>query len=395
MSTKKRRIGLILPANAEYPDRLIEGAMEYAAEHPGIALVDEAYIGQWEEPGGGEPSDLDGALVWPNRGDTWVRRLQDEGVNVVSASGEMPPGVEELPRVAFDDTAMVDAAASYLAGLGREQTSYVGCETGGSRTFRQRLEQFSKQCEELGMACGSHDLPRIEHMENHLTRLPDADARSLQAFLLALPKPASVWCEEDHLARLVCRQAKACGISIPEDLAVLGVGDYRVAQMGSPPLSTIPQPGQLVGCQAMELIHRMIRGEPELPGMIKIPPPPVAVRDSTETASQADEHFRQIHDWMVRHACEGITVEEVMSLMPMSQRQFSKRFTELFGRTPGAEIRRLRCERAKHYLRTTNFSIERIAKQCGYEEPSSFSNFFKRETGTTPKAYRRGSGANR
>lgn len=36
----------------------------------------------------------------------------------------------------------------------------------------------------------------------------------------------------------------------------------------------------------------------------------------------------------------------------------------------------------------TDFSIERISRLCGYDEPSSFSNFFKREVGTNPKAYR-------
>ena len=70
--------------------------------------------------------------------------------------------------------------------------------------------------------------------------------------------------------------------------------------------------------------------------------------------------------------------------MPTLHRAFMTRC----GRTPGAEIRRVKMERAQYYLRTTSLSITHIADLCGYNEHSKFCNFFKRETGLTPSQYR-------
>jgi AraC-like DNA-binding protein len=49
----------------------------------------------------------------------------------------------------------------------------------------------------------------------------------------------------------------------------------------------------------------------------------------------------------------------------------------------------VRCERAKHYLHTTNLTVERIGELCSYSNSAKFGNFFKRVTGMSPGQYRR------
>jgi len=45
---------------------------------------------------------------------------------------------------------------------------------------------------------------------------------------------------------------------------------------------------------------------------------------------------------------------------------------------------------AKRLLRTTNFSIAKIAKHAAFKDERSFHRAYRRETGNTPTAYRRG-----
>ena len=87
--------------------------------------------------------------------------------------------------------------------------------------------------------------------------------------------------------------------------------------------------------------------------------------------------------------CEGLTVEQLLERLALSQKTLNKRFAAVYGETPGAAIRRVRTERAKQWLATTDLSVARIATMCGFAEPSNFNLFFNRETGRTPTAYRR------
>ena len=49
---------------------------------------------------------------------------------------------------------------------------------------------------------------------------------------------------------------------------------------------------------------------------------------------------------------------------------------------------RARLARAKELLRNTDLPISRVAAMIGYERSSSFSDFFRKHTGTSPRAYR-------
>jgi AraC-like DNA-binding protein len=73
----------------------------------------------------------------------------------------------------------------------------------------------------------------------------------------------------------------------------------------------------------------------------------------------------------------------------MSRSAFSKAFSEALGRAPAAYLSEWRMSVAMRLLRETDHSIERIATECGYNNPYAFSTAFKRCTGEPPAGYRR------
>lgn len=72
----------------------------------------------------------------------------------------------------------------------------------------------------------------------------------------------------------------------------------------------------------------------------------------------------------------------------LAPRTFKRRFKLATDQPPIAYVQRIRVERAKRLLETSDEGIERISWTVGYEDPASFRRLFKRLTGLTPAAYR-------
>jgi len=81
-------------------------------------------------------------------------------------------------------------------------------------------------------------------------------------------------------------------------------------------------------------------------------------------------------------------VEEMVRWSGLAPRTFKRRFTAATSHTPIAYVQRIRIERAKRLLESSDEPIEEISWAVGYEDPASFRRLFKRLTGLAPGAYR-------
>jgi AraC-like DNA-binding protein len=91
---------------------------------------------------------------------------------------------------------------------------------------------------------------------------------------------------------------------------------------------------------------------------------------------------------IAERACEGLAANEVAVAVGLSPQTLHARFIERIGRTPGEEIRRVRVATAKRLLADPRLSIGEVAERCGYGQQGKFSNFFRRETGCSPREFR-------
>ena len=88
------------------------------------------------------------------------------------------------------------------------------------------------------------------------------------------------------------------------------------------------------------------------------------------------------------HFAVAVPVEEMASWSGLASRTFKRRFTAATGYTPIAYVQRIRVERAKRLLESSDQPVEEISWAVGYEDPASFRRLFKRLTGVTPSTYR-------
>jgi LacI family transcriptional regulator len=74
--------------------------------------------------------------------------------------------------------------------------------------------------------------------------------------------------------------------------------------------------------------------------------------------------------------------------VPVSRRWLERRFHEVLGRGPGAEIRRVRLARAKWLLAETDMPVPEVARLAGFGSREYLAAVFKSELETTPRQYR-------
>lgn len=82
-----------------------------------------------------------------------------------------------------------------------------------------------------------------------------AEGRLLCRELMALPNPPDAFfCINDPVAIGVLDELRAMGLKVPEDVGVLGFSNSNLAEVCSPRLSSIHQPGEEVGREAIKLL---------------------------------------------------------------------------------------------------------------------------------------------
>jgi LacI family transcriptional regulator len=118
----------------------------------------------------------------------------------------------------------------------------------------------------------------------------------------------------------------------------------------------------------------------------------IAERQSTNILQISDPQVSAALRFINQRASEPITVDDVAKAAHLSRSALDQRFLKCLGRTPKAEITRIRIARARAMLgemSNLNAKLSLVAANSGFADYSRFSEFFRRETGMTPAEYRR------
>ena len=92
-------------------------------------------------------------------------------------------------------------------------------------------------------------------------------------------------------------------------------------------------------------------------------------------------------DYIREHLTEPLTLESVSQAMSLSPIYFHNTFKFAVGKTLRDYVEEQRLRRAIGLLQTTDFSLAKIAYECGFSSQSYFSCVFKRRMKTTPRRY--------
>jgi len=86
---------------------------------------------------------------------------------------------------------------------------------------------------------------------------------------------------------------------------------------------------------------------------------------------------------------EGENVEELSRRFGVSRYTLFQHFRKRFDESPVQVLLRMRIDRARELLRTTDLQVSEIARLCGYRHVEHFHRQFRDSCGMTPAAWRR------
>lgn len=95
-----------------------------------------------------------------------------------------------------------------------------------------------------------------------------------------------VFAANDEMACAVIDAATEARVRVPQDLAVVGFDDTRIARMTRPPLTTVRVPMSTMGATAIELLHKRLADPDQPPTHVSLTPQ-LMVRESCGAAQQA------------------------------------------------------------------------------------------------------------
>jgi LacI family transcriptional regulator len=101
-----------------------------------------------------------------------------------------------------------------------------------------------------------------------------------------------------------------------------------------------------------------------------------------------DPALAQAVRYIREHACDGLTVAELVRRVPMSRRALEYSMRRFLNRSPKAEINRVQLARVKELLAETDLTLSAIAEKTGFKHPQYLSEMFKKRAGQTPKEFR-------
>ena len=110
--------------------------------------------------------------------------------------------------------------------------------------------------------------------------LPQQGAATIEAFLANGGKLDGLFAVTDSLAIGAYQAIKHSGRNIPTDVAVVGVGDYELAEYFDPTLTTVAGANDAMVAEAVPLLFRILRGENDAPREVLVVPP-IFARGST------------------------------------------------------------------------------------------------------------------
>jgi LacI family transcriptional regulator len=213
--------------------------------------------------------------------------------------------------------------------------------------------------------------------------------RDLVRWLKGLSKPTALLTFNAELARDAIFACREGGLAVPEDVAVLaGDEDDLICEACVPSISGLARTSERIGYRAAALLDHLMRGGRAPRRPILIEPTGVITRQSTAMLAIDDPDLASAISFIRDHATEGIQVPDVLRAVSVSRRWLERRCQTALGRTPAAEIRRVRVERAKHLLAETELRMPDVAAAAGFTSHEYFAQAFKAHAGQSPLRYR-------
>ena len=178
----------------------------------------------------------------------------------------------DITSVRVDNVAAAKVAVNHLLTLGHRRIAFVSGPA-DSPISVDRRHGYEAALKQAGISpTVSLVAPGDFSME--------AGVRAIESFLARKQKFSAVFCSNDEMAIGAMRALATHGLDVPGDVSIVGFDDIRFARYTSPALTTIAQPKNEIGREAMRMLIELLN-DPSTPVLKRVLSADLVVRGST------------------------------------------------------------------------------------------------------------------
>jgi LacI family transcriptional regulator len=374
------RVALLIETTRSYTRDMLVGIRRYITEHGPWSLFMElrgpdsappVWLANW---------DGDGLIC---------RTFTPAMAQAVKASG--PPAVEtrsshlcpQLPFVGMDNSLVGSRVAQHFISRGYQNFAAYSLDT--ETFFEQRVQNFVSTVKDAGRVCET--LPGAE--PNTINDW-EMEQQKLSQWLISLPKPVGIFAANDQLGFHILDACQRVGISVPEEVAVVGAENEEIlCSLASPPLSSQRLDGMTVGYLAAKTLSDLMSNQVKhVPAQRLVPPRGIVTRASSDDLVIHDKLVQKAARMIREQAANRFNVDQLCAALNTSRSSLERRMKAAINRTPKEEIQRMTFRLVEHLLRETNLTIDAIADQTGFTHSHYLQAAFKKRHGMTPIQFR-------
>lgn len=192
------------------------------------------------------------------------RLLENAGIPVVETWDLPEDPIGHV--VGFSNAAAVRGMVDHLVARGLTRIAFIGGDTSRDTRGADRRAGFVAAMQAHGLDASrliAAGVPPISMREG---------AEAMGRLLESLPDTQAVICVSDLSAFGALTECQRRGIAVPGQMAVAGFGDYEIAGISVPSLTTINPFPREIGARTAELILQVLDGQRDGPTIIRITP---------------------------------------------------------------------------------------------------------------------------
>ncbi|MBS2039684.1 DNA-binding transcriptional regulator [bacterium] len=373
--TFQSRVALLVDLATSFGRRVLEGVHSHPARQNWELLAES-----WGDFGAGDllEGDRPDGIIFDGQSPELLQALTKVRLPMVDVQGVLNDGSASSVTADYDQVGRV--AAGHLRERGFNQTGFLGLK---NSPVSDLIEQA------FVTASGEYTRQQVRFQTSLDWSGQQREFRQeLSEWLESLPRPCGVLAADDVAARRLLQACRRLNVRVPEDLGVIGVGNYEmVTAVSDPTLSSVVIPARAIGYQAADSLHQMLSGGSI--SRIRLPAPAVAARHSTDLLAFESGLMRQAMEWMQAHLTESVRIPALSSHLCVSRRLLEQHFQTALGYGPAEQLRRLRLRRAEQLLRESDLSLAVISRMSGLVTAERLCVLFRQYLNLTPGEYRK------
>lgn len=322
-----------------------------------------------------------------------AKRILDIPMPVIAYSSLQD--MRQIPYISTDSKQLAKMAFDYLSQKQFKHLGFFGLSE--VRWADERLKYFSEFVSGSGKTLHvfkgkpthvADNLPSYAKLWTSTTM--KRGQQELVSWLRDLPKPIGILVSCDVLGCHLTHLAKESGLSIPEDIAILGIDNNEaICNISIPRLSSIALNLNKAGYDAAELLYNIITEKERLNGQrINIQPLQVKERSSTDVFAIDDPDVVKALRYIRQNSHRLMQVDDIAQHVCSSKRSLQIKFHNLLNTSIHDEIIYAHFLVARSLLIETDVSIDQIAIRSGFRTSSNMRRAFTDIAGMLPHKYR-------